>query len=99
MAGLPVLITPSLDHLPLHVQVQDAPRVGLLPGKLLGGGLGNYDWLRPCLWSYCINPHTSSLNSAFSKLAELAPGNRAGSRMCKTAAVSPLLRWIPGANL
>ena len=66
--GWTFLITPSLDHLPLHIQVQDAPRMGLLPGKLLGGGLGNYNWLRPCLWSYCINLHTSSLNSAFSKL-------------------------------
>lgn len=33
--------------------------MGLLSGRLLGTGLRNYGWSRPCLWSYCINPHAS----------------------------------------
>lgn len=77
----------------------DVPRMGLPPGKLCGGVLRNYDLLRPCLWSYCINPYTSSLNLASSKLAELVPGNWAGTCEDQAAAASFSPRRVHEADL
>lgn len=73
--------------------------MGLPPGKLCGGILRNYDLLRPCLWINCINPYTSSLNSAFSKLAELVPGSWAGTCEDQAAAASSSPRRVHEADL
>lgn len=73
--------------------------MGLPQVKLCGGVLRNHDLLRPCLLSYCINPYTSSLNSAFFKLAELVPGSWTGTCKDKAAAASSSPRRDHEADL